>query len=85
MGQEDEGSQLFSSISNSHFDWNISIWTRRWLKNIWKASALTILHVLTKKKENHTHTLFYCSLQFSEVMDYFTEEYNIRNISFTKS
>lgn len=83
-GQEDEGSQLFSSICNSRFYWNISTCTILRLKNIQKASALTILHVLMKKKK-HTHTQFYCSLQFSEVMDSFTEGYNIRNISFSKS
>lgn len=48
--QEGEGSHLFSSICNSSFDWNISSWTLLWLRNIWKALALTILRVLTKKK-----------------------------------
>lgn len=48
--QEGEGSHLFSSICNSSLDWNISSWTLLWLGNIWKALALTTLHVLTKKK-----------------------------------
>lgn len=50
MRQEQEGSHLFFSICTSSFDWNISSWTLLWLRNIWKALALTVLHVLTKKK-----------------------------------
>lgn len=48
--QEQEGSHLFSSICTSSFDWNISSWTLLRLRNIWKALALTVLHVLNKKK-----------------------------------